>query len=275
MKTEIQNSLQVFTYEGRNVTFDLTNGDVMVNLTEVAKAFPDKNLSHILNTQKMSEYIEKLSEIRNLISADLLIVRKGGDPKMQGTWAHQRIAIRVAQELSTDFAIWVDEIIEMLLTKGTVSIKEVSRADLARMVLDSEAENEKLTTKNKLLESKVYERESQIEVLEVEIKQAVPKVQYHDDVMSSENLLTTTQIAKNYGWTAIKLNAILKTLKVQFKQSGNWVLYQKYADKGYAKLVPYPYPKSDGSVGISYDLKWFESGKKFIHNLLRSEGYIS
>ena len=273
MKTEIQNSLQVFTYEGRNVTFDLTNGDVMVNLTEVAKAFPDKNLTHILNTQKMSEYIEKMSKLRNISLADLLTVKRGGNNN--GTWAHQRIAIRVAQELSTDFAIWVDEIIEMLLTKGTVSIKEVSRADLARMVLDSEAENEKLTNENRLLESKVYERESQIEVLEVEIKQAVPKVQYHDDVMSSENLLTTTQIAKNYGWSAIKLNSILKSLKIQFKQSGNWMLYQKYANKGYAKLVPYPYPKSDGSVGTSYELKWFESGKKFIHNLLRCEGYIS
>lgn len=39
METNVQNNLHVFTYEGRNVTFNLGNGDVMVNATEMAKAF--------------------------------------------------------------------------------------------------------------------------------------------------------------------------------------------------------------------------------------------
>ena len=277
MKTEVQNNLQVFTYEGREVTFDLQNGDVMVNLTEVAKAFPDKNLSKIINSQEISEYVQKLSERTNVISADLLTVIKGGNPQMQGTWAHRRVALRVAQKLSAEFAIWVDETIETLLKHGVVAtdnkIEEfLANPDLAIQAFTALKQERE---KSRILESQVYEKESHIEVLECEIKQAVPKVQYHDQVMSSDGLLTTTQIAKNYGWSAIKLNNILKSLGVQFKQSGNWVLYQKYADKGFAKLVPYPYPKADGTTGTSYELKWFEIGKKFIHNLLKSEGYIS
>lgn len=291
MKKEVQNNLQVFTYEGREVTFDLQNGHVMVNLTEVAKAFPDKNLSTIINSQEISEYVQKLSERTNVSSLDLQsdtklknfsladnqllrVVRGGSNP---GTWAHRRVALRVAQKLSAEFAIWVDETIETLLKHGVVATENKIEEFLANPDLAIQAFTalKQEREKSRMLESQVYQKESHIEVLECEIKQAVPKVQYHDEVMSSDSLLTTTQIAKNYGWSAIKLNNILKSLGVQFKQSGNWVLYQKYADKGFAKLVPYPYPKSDGTTGTSYELKWFEAGKKFIHNLLKSEGYIS
>lgn len=69
----------------------------------------EKNLSHIVNSKELSDYVARMSEIQNCSSLDLLQVTKGGDVSQQGTWAHHRVAIRVAQKLSTDFAIWVDD----------------------------------------------------------------------------------------------------------------------------------------------------------------------
>jgi Rha family phage regulatory protein len=126
----------------------------------------------------------------------------------------------------------------------------------------------------KALESQLSQKESHIEVLAAEIKQSVPKVKYYNDVLSSEGLITATDIAKNYGWSAIKLNNTLHTLGVQFRQSKHWVLYAKYQYKGYAKLVPYPYLKSDGTNGTHYELKWNETGKRFIHELLKENSLI-
>lgn len=45
---------KIFSYNGNNVTMRVRKGVVYVNLTEVAKAFPDKNLTHIINSQEIS-----------------------------------------------------------------------------------------------------------------------------------------------------------------------------------------------------------------------------
>ena len=115
-------NIQNFNYKGSNITMKNENGIVYVNLTEIAKAFPEKNLSTIVNSQEIRDYVNKLTEITNFSSADLLRVTKGGNPNEQGTWAHQRVALRACQKLSTDFSIWVDAKIEELLIKGYVAL---------------------------------------------------------------------------------------------------------------------------------------------------------
>lgn len=115
---------KIFSYNGNKVTMRMQEGVVYVNLTEFAKPFPSKNLTQIINSQEIKEYISALSELQNYSSADLLIVRKGGNISHQGTWAHQKVALRVAQKLSPEFAVWVDTKIEELLTTGHCSVQQ-------------------------------------------------------------------------------------------------------------------------------------------------------
>lgn len=42
----------IFRFKGNDITMKQENGIVYVNLTEVAKSFPNKNLSKILNSRK-------------------------------------------------------------------------------------------------------------------------------------------------------------------------------------------------------------------------------
>lgn len=90
----------------------------MVNLTAMAKAYPDKNLSTIVNSQEISDYCASLSKLKNFSFADLLIVRKGAPDLGGGTWAHRLVAIRVAQKLNSDLAVWVDMRVDELLKYG-------------------------------------------------------------------------------------------------------------------------------------------------------------
>ena len=98
---------KMFSYNGINVRMRKMNGYILVCLTDFARLFPDKNLSTIINSKEMT---------------DLLQIIKGGNVSQQGTWAHQKTALRVAQKLSTDFAIRVDDKTEELLTTGNTSI---------------------------------------------------------------------------------------------------------------------------------------------------------
>lgn len=73
--SETNSSIINFDYQGNAISFE-KGKDVMVNLTSMAKLFPEKNLSQIVNSQEINEYVKALTEIQNYISADLLIVRK-------------------------------------------------------------------------------------------------------------------------------------------------------------------------------------------------------
>lgn len=107
--------------------------------------------------------------------------------------------------------------------------------------------------------------------LVVEIEENKPKIQYLDEILLSTNTMTTTQIAKDYGMSAIKLNAILHSQRVQYKTGGQWVLYAKYVNCGYTKSNTY----IDNIGEARVTTKWTQKGRVFIHELLTDLGYIA
>ena len=97
------------------------------------------------------------------------------------------------------------------------------------------------------------------------IEEQKPKVEYTDNVLQAEGLLTVTVIAKDFGLSAKKLNQILVEQGIQFRQGKQWLLYAKYQDKGYTQSTT----DKEGHVNT----KWTQKGKKFIVELLLKLGY--
>ena len=235
----------------------LQDGTVYVNLTEFAKPFPGKNLTQIVNSLEIKEYCDALSKLQNYSLADLLQVTRGGNSN--GTWAHQKVALRVAQKLSPDFAVWVDTKIEELLTTGVTTATDDDAAIAHAMdILQKRLEQAK--AEKQLLEAKAHEQERVIQ-------EQAPKVEYFDDVLNSTSTYTATQIAKEFGWGAETLNRKLKEKGVQYKQSGQWLLYAKYQDKGYTRTVTRSYTGTSGKIHTSQQTVWTEPGRHFIHSL--------
>lgn len=119
---------------------------------------------------------------------------------------------------------------------------------------------EQAKAEKQLLEAKAQEQERVI-------KEQAPKVEYYDDVLNSTSTYTATQIAKEFGWGAETLNRKLKEKGVQYKQSGQWLLYAKYQDKGYTKTVTRQYTGTSGKIHTSQQTVWTEPGRQFIHSL--------
>lgn len=266
---------QIFSYNGNSVRMRKMNGYILVCLTDFAKPFPDKNLSNIVNSRELTDYVARMSEIQNCISTDLLRVTKGGDVTQQGTWAHHRVAIRVAQKLSTDFAIWVDDKIEELLTTGSTSIQSQipnfnNPAEAARAWADQYEKNQTLALENTQKQILIEQKEEEILIKDEKIKILVPKGDTFDKIMSSEGLVTTNMIAAFLGISAIKLNKLLCEWGVQYKQSGVYFLHIKHRGKDYTKHVPHPY--MDNGVQKSREhMYWTEKGRKFVIELYHSK----
>jgi phage antirepressor YoqD-like protein len=253
----------IYDYKGSQISFS-NEKNVMVNLTEVAKAFPEKNLTQIINSQEIKDYCDALTKLQNYSLADLLEVRRGGiNP---GTWAHQKVALRVAQKLSPDFAIWVDTRLEELLTSGITTISNDDEAILHAMTVLQQRVEE-----NKQRLSKITAEKEQLRLTSVaqeeQLKTQAPQVEYFRKVIDSTGLQTVNMIASCFGISPIKLNKLLCQWGIQYKQSGTYFLYAKYRDKGYAEHKPYPYIDSKGETKTRQHMFWTEKGKQFIIEL--------
>ena len=118
-----------------------------------------------------------------------------------------------------------------------------------------------------ILQNKVERLKNEKKQLEIKNKEMLPKADFYDTVLSCENTMTITEIAKTYGKAGKWLNDLLHDEKVQYKQSGRWFLYSKYADKGYVKDSTYVY----GENKSKSTMKWTQNGRKFIYDLLKEK----
>lgn len=109
---------QIFQYHGNPISFH--KGDnLMVNATQMAKPF-NKSPKDFLKTEQSKRFIEALSEVKKILSSDLVKVTYGNNG---GTWMHEDVALEFARWLSPAFAIWCNDRIKELLMNGTVSTR--------------------------------------------------------------------------------------------------------------------------------------------------------
>lgn len=112
--------------------------------------------------------------------------------------------------------------------------------------------------------TRLKEEQDERKKLEAKVEEQAPKVEYHDKVLHADKLVTTTQIAKDLGMSAVKLNKILNEKGIIFKKSNTWFFYDKHQDK-----VP---EYADYVIGENFQqLKWTELGRKWIIELLEEE----
>lgn len=108
-----------------------------------------------------------------------------------------------------------------------------------------------------------------------QLEKQKPKVDYFNSQMRNPGLMTTTEIAKDYGWSAARLNQELHKRGIIYQQgSGHrkvWVVYRDYANRGYTQYEPFTY-QNGGKQGMHNNLKWTQKGKKFIYDLLAKDG---
>ena len=133
----------------------------------------------------------------------------------------------------------------------------ISRKDLAKMLLESEEEKERL-----LLTAAEQERQ---------LKESAPKVEYYDKCLESKGYLTVNMIAADLGVSHIKLNKLLCDWGVQYKQTDTYFLTSRYRNMGYTVHRPWAYTDSNGQIKTRQHMYWTEIGKKFIIELYHTK----
>lgn len=121
--------------------------------------------------------------------------------------------------------------------------------------------------KRKALETTVAAQSQQIAEL-------TPKATYYDVVLRCKDAVNISVIAKDYGWSAQKMNEYLHDKGIQYKRGGIWLLYQKYAAMGYTKTFTNLYSDSKAITHAGVHTKWTQKGRLFIYELLKNDGVL-
>lgn len=138
--------------------------------------------------------------------------------------------------------------------------KELSRKEILMIALKAEEEKEKLALENKNLKAENLELQHQSE--------------YARFVLQSKKTVLVTQIAQDYGMTAIRFNALLRDLRIQRKVNGQWILYGEYLNKGYVHSSTHNYTHSNGSPDVSLNTEWTQKGRLFLYEELKRNGIL-
>lgn len=135
---------------------------------------------------------------------------------------------------ATDHAIKLDMAKELAMIQRTEKGKQ-ARQYFIQIEKDYNSPEKIMARALQIAEKELSTLRLECKVQSQQIAELKPKASYYDLVLQCKDLLSMTEIAKDYGMSAKSMNSKLHELGVQYKQSGIWFLYAKYQDKGYTQ----------------------------------------
>lgn len=242
--------IKIFNFNGQGVRTTTINGgpyfvgkDVadILSYTNPQKAIRD----HVDDEDKLTERIVQSGQNRNMT-----IINESG-----------LYSLILSSKLpkAKEFKRWVtSEVLPTIRKNGMYAVDDLlDNPDIA------------IAAFQRLKKERQLRLQAQEEVAQKNqiIQELQPKATYYDLILQSESLVAISVIAKDYGMSAKKLNKLLHELKVQFKQGKTWLLYQKYADKGYTQSKTHTID-AERSQMHTY---WTQKGRLFIYDLLKNK----
>jgi prophage antirepressor-like protein len=191
-----------------------------------------------------------------------------------------RLAMKAKNEAAEKFqALVADEIIPSIRKTGGYIVGQEQMTD-----------DELLSAALLVAQNKIAERDKRIAALSSKNKQLketneylTPRSDYCDAVLQSTSTYTVTDIAKEYGWTAARMNTKLHDIGLQYfckskrgdKMITHWYLYSKFDGEGFVEYETTPYfDKETCKKKSSKHMRWTERGKAYIYERLKKEGIL-
>ena len=191
-----------------------------------------------------------------------------------------RLAMKAKNDVAEKFqALVADEIIPSIRKTGGYIVGQEQMTD-----------DELLSAALLVAQNKIAERDKRIAALSSKNKQLketneylTPRSDYCDAVLQSTSTYTVTDIAKEYGWTAARMNTKLHDLGLQYfckskrgdRMITRWYLYSKFDGEGFVEYETTPYfDKETCEKKSSKHMRWTERGKAYIYERLKKEGIL-
>ncbi|PFS27772.1 DNA-binding protein [Bacillus cereus] len=254
------NQLQKFKNEIFEVSAKFENSEVLFDVEQVARCLGItrmKNDKVYVRWDRLNSYLPKHSP--QVGKGDLI-----PEPLVY------KLAFKASNDIAEQFQDWLAiEVLPSIRKHGAYMTPNTINAllqdpdliiGLASQLKQEQQARQIAEQKNLMLTQQIAENAS--------------KITYLDQILRSQDTVTVSQVAADYGLSAMKLNKILNDEKVQYKVNNQWLLYSKHQNKGYTKSKTVDVVHTDGSRSVKMNTRWTQKGRLFIHELLTKRGII-
>ena len=244
VKVENINGVLVTTSNRVAEELGVNHRDLLEKIDGYVKKFESAEISATFYIPSTYIHYQNKQEYRNY-----LITKKGVAQLIGGYNA----AVEKAFELNVAYINEFERMENYI--KGSFQLP-TSFAEALRLAADQQEQLENLKVEN--------ETQKQI------IGELKPIKEYVDTILSSDDTMTITQIAADYGLSGMRLNQILHQERIIRNVGGQWLLYTDHMNKGYTKSETIIMKKKDGTDKAIATTKWTQKGRLKIHNILTS-----
>lgn len=143
-----------------------------------------------------------------------------------------------------------------------------------KSLVKAEEEKQQLALENKQKDETIITISKANVELGNKITEMLPKVSYYDRILQSTATMTITQIAQDYGMSAIAMNKELESMRIQHKERGQWILYAQFLKGGYVHSRAVDIIRRDGRHDVKYNTEWTTKGRLFLYEALKGKGIL-
>ncbi|MGL5964722.1 MAG: KilA-N domain-containing protein [Fusobacteriaceae bacterium] len=229
------------TAQNQVQNFDLSILEIVdgkVNLTKICQHF-GKRLDHWTKSQNTQRFLQAFKVIT---PNGGITINKGNNGQEQGSFAHPRIALKLAEWISVDFEIWANDKLYTLINTGKAELFTPKFASERILELEAQVENQK------------------------------EAVEFYNRVSNSEGLFTLGEGAKQLQMKQCVLTSFLRDRGYIMKSKENTNLpYSKYlTDQKYFVVKVKTYQKE-----VEHPKTWLTKANSEIVDILYSKTYIT
>lgn len=176
------------------------------------------------------------------------------------------------QELQ-DYAVTLDMSKELCMMSKTPKGKEV-RKYFIQVEKDWNSPDKIMERALQIAHARVQKLEMQNQNLTLQLQESNKKASYLDIILGTPDSLAITQIASDYGFSAVAFNKLLQEFGIQHKVNGQWVLYKAFMGKDYTQSKSFPYKDKKGQYHSRQSTYWTQRGRKLIYDVLKKNDIL-
>lgn len=259
------NNLQLFNFEGNEVRTLKINDEPYFVGNDVAKILGYSNyrkavFEHVDDEDKLRTQIRYAGQNREVTVINesglysLILSSKMPNARKFKRWVTSEVlpAIRKHGAYMTD-----EKAFDVVNNKDGL-------ADLLQQAADQ----------LKQKDIRIEEVEKENKNLTIQLEESNKKANYLDLILGDPTPILITQIANDYGYSAVSFNKLLNKLRIQRRVNGQWILYRTYMGKGYTTTKNADYTDRHGNLKTKIYTVWTQKGRRFIYDILKKNDVL-
>ena len=185
----------------------------------------------------------------------------------------QQEGTRMVSRIVDDALLTIDMAKEICMLQRNEKGK-IARRYFLRLEKDWNSPEKVMARALQIADRQIKSLEVQVGIQQQQIAEMQPKASYYDIVLNCKDLVAISTIAKDYGWSARRMNSYLHEKGVQYRQGDIWLLYQQYAEMGYTSTKTHVHPGNDGTMHTTVHTYWTQRGRLFLYDLFKTDGIL-